>query len=698
MKGKLFFVVLLCCCTLFPCHAEIRIISPAPGVWGNRQVLAFEEDGASKVKGGDVFYSLDGSDSMAHGFAYDGPVLLDKDGEVTLDVSVQERNADGRIDNGKNHKQTISYTVKETDIPTDPFLVKAIKTGFIDVVSGDSISIPSEYRYSIDGGGEEKGRIISCAKENILFRMARLALDDGKGHRYSFLLRVLPNEGEKAQPAEKVPFSITSWSNIRFDDARRIYKIDDSTSWLPHTGAKEAMAIDRTKAHTIYWQSAAYEKGNEISSFYLPPIPHLYTSEGKAGEVSIAVKDADYAIGILLDGALSLRKCAVLDTVCGDEASGIFPVRMYYKGLYQGGIAIPYNIDRCRPPAPVIESSVVNGGITRGDADVAIAGAKDCALYVSVDDGKYVKISANPSGNNGIAADNIARKIVHFAGGKDEEHKIASYCADKMGNVSGTVNYSVTIDKYRYFVDEAKGKIGALGLKDDPCASIEECIKQGGNAFHITVRGMAHITRSAVEKISSCDITIAGERGDEHLFIDGTLETNKKLSLQNLIVKRRADTKDTAGYEPFQGPLIASRGGVICIDGSEVFDEYAPSGIVIKTDGGALCIKNSGVTVNARISASAITSSDTDLRIVNSRISSSAMEGVCVSCFGGNAAIDNSILRNTGQRAHGIELFGTKGCITNNTLEAELKENGDAIYCDKKSADVHQSGNTLQGW
>lgn len=715
-----FSLVLLCvfslCCAKGGYAAsgsaqEYRVISPAPGVWNNRQVLVVETNSGKD----NVFYSLDGSDSAVSGFAYDGPVLLDKDGEVSLDISVQVNNSGYETSSDKKYNQKINYTVQDVPMPEEPFLATALATGFIDCVAGESISIPSTYRYSIDGGGEETGRAISCPKENVLTRMSRLELDDGDGHHYSFVLRMLPvATGDKLdENSAKLPFSITGWNNVNLNDERSIYSIDGGM-WLSHTRGGDPIVLDRTNAHAIYWQTAAYKPGNEIKSFYIPPSPHLYTSTGRAGDVSISVKDEGYAIGVETGGEVYLRKSVVLDTVYADAADGTFPVRMYYKGMYHGSIAIPYNIDRCRPKPPVIESPVVSGGNTRQDVNVTVTGERGSLLYVAVDDGEYIKVKGG--GAEGIAPS----KTVLLEGGAALTHKVAAYCVDQMGNKSDAAEYSVVIDKCRYFVDEVNGKSGALGGADDPCASIAECFLQGGKMLYITVRGNAHITGEVIERIrdASSDVTMIGEKGDEHLFIDGTLIAGGKLLLKNLIIQRGKDTRgkdahgngtrgnDTQGKALYADgangyiscPLIASNNASLSLVGCEVYDEYDKSGIVIHCDGGSLCVNKSGVTSLARMSAAGISTLNTDVKMTASRVSSNAMESVGVSCFGGNVEIDGSLFRATGQRAHGVELFCTKSRVTNNTLEADLKDNGTAIYCGEQNEAIDHSGNIERGW
>ena len=60
-----------------------EIINPSQGKWANKQVLVLDVPA-----GGNVFYSLNGSNPETSGFAYDGPVLIDLTGDIKLSVVI----------------------------------------------------------------------------------------------------------------------------------------------------------------------------------------------------------------------------------------------------------------------------------------------------------------------------------------------------------------------------------------------------------------------------------------------------------------------------------------------------------------------------------------------------------------------------------------------------------------------------------
>lgn len=678
-------------------YAKIKVLSPAAGVWGNRQVLLIEREG--NESNSEVFYSLDGSDPALSGFVYDGPVLLDKGGNVTLNVSSGEE------------KYTIAYTVTEPEI-NEPFLKNAARSLFIDCIAGDVLTLPRSIRYSMDGLSFERGRDLSCPKDNILYRVHPIIIDDGRGNFYSFLLRIMPKAQDTGGEAS-VPFSVRGWNKVRLNDEKSIYSIDGGM-WLPCTGAGEPVTLDRKVSHTIYWQSVAYKKSNPIKSFTLPPMPRLDSSIGEAGEVAITVQgDSGYSIGVMAEGELSFMRSAKLDTVYGDEVSGNFCTKMYYNNVYQGSICLPYSIDRLRPPPPIITSSIASSSsaflsdvlppspspqskaegvqkttvFSRKDVAVCVTGTEGTRLFVSVDGGDYKESGGGVEYTVGIGLGDGGFPVA--------QHKVIAYCVDSKGNKSDSTEYNVLIDKYNYFVDEESGKKGALGREEDAFSSLEECLSYLEGSAHITLRGTVHTSLSSQIAIKDC--VIEGEGDDARLIIGGgTIAVGGKSALKNLILER-GEEKGGKDNGTSSTPLIVSEKAVLDIEGCEVFALYGDNGNVIEVKGGELTIQNSGITGKAKSFVVAVQTEDAKVSIQNSRISATAMEGVCVSSQGGETAVKSSVLKNSGMRAHAVELFNAKGHITDNAIEADLSLSGSLAIYEKNSA-VEKGENEERGW
>ena len=120
-------------------YAQIKVLSPIEGTFANRQMLVIDTDADSA---GDYYYSLNGSDPEAFGFAYDGPVLIDLDGPVELKIAKS----------GKTKSEvTIKYTVLPDGAYTASyasFISSFFDTGILNYTSGAILSIPQELKYS----------------------------------------------------------------------------------------------------------------------------------------------------------------------------------------------------------------------------------------------------------------------------------------------------------------------------------------------------------------------------------------------------------------------------------------------------------------------------------------------------------------------------------------------------------------------
>ena len=121
MKKKLLSVfIILSGILAAPLTAEISLLSPCEGVWGNRQMLVIDNS-----EGGDFFYSIDGADPETFGFAYDGPVLLDVAGEVQLNVT--------RITSGgKKENTSVAFTVQPDNASKTDYKTIFYIAGFIE--------------------------------------------------------------------------------------------------------------------------------------------------------------------------------------------------------------------------------------------------------------------------------------------------------------------------------------------------------------------------------------------------------------------------------------------------------------------------------------------------------------------------------------------------------------------------------------
>lgn len=176
-----------------------KIVSPAPGTWANYQSLIL-----SVPENAVAFYSFTGDNPLYSGFAYDGPVLLEKEGDVVLRiVTVLEDNT--------STEQSITYTV--TLKPTEEqFFTRSQRTPFVSVSSTNSFVMPENTTYTLGDDVQPyiKGRTLALEVPNAVERFVPLVIKDFSS-MYRIMLRI---ESEKSavlranETYESFPFSI----------------------------------------------------------------------------------------------------------------------------------------------------------------------------------------------------------------------------------------------------------------------------------------------------------------------------------------------------------------------------------------------------------------------------------------------------------------------------------------------------------
>ncbi|MBO5690500.1 MAG: hypothetical protein J6R96_01400, partial [Spirochaetaceae bacterium] len=395
------------------------IVSPIEGTWANKQSLVLEVPEANEV-----FYSFSGSHPMESGFAYDGPVMIEAEGAVSLKIALVFSDGNAAI-------YTVDYTVESDETDFDnPFSLN-FRQPVVTYSTGESIGIPAGFSYRLGNssnflpgdkilalqGGTFPHRYLPCeiidGKKAWRFVLspegfpAPLPLSRPRGdsvtemfpeesaqrledkselsqHNFTAGKKVEFYQAPHQKTVEEVadldpslsqmdvpeddaiaddiqgnlpdfdisepPFQITDWTLLTFTRDKLIYSID-TDYWQATEGS---VVVDRSVGHTIYWQSVAYEKGNPIYSFYLPPKPQEQQFEGN--EAVLITLGPDFTFvpeGLGIEPVSSI----LVDAFYGEELQSKFSMDVYYNDLYQGKAAISLLVDKCPPSAPVIYPS-----------------------------------------------------------------------------------------------------------------------------------------------------------------------------------------------------------------------------------------------------------------------------------------------------------------------------------------------------
>lgn len=672
--------------------ADAPVVNPAPGVWANRQALAL-----SLQPGDEAFYSLNGADPESTGFAYDGPVLIDVAGPVTARVSVVSK--DGRRENF-----SVSYTVDES-LPDDgvarEFVESHKASGTIDYQAGSVLRIPESLSYSMGNFPEslEKGGPISYSAACILSRDIPCSLTDGS-RRWRFVIRAMPSRGGSFS-RRSLPFSVDEWDEISLDDKRFIYRVDDGM-WIP-PGRK--VAVDRTAERKISWQSVAYEPGNPIESFSLPPKPTLAVRKSPDGSVAVFLRgDPGYRLGAENSGAAAFFEAAVIDTFPGDEARGTLMASVYFDGARQGSMPVEYDVARRRPSPPVFTSSA-KSFYSRDEVSLRVSGEKGSELFIAqsepwpvgedgADEGSPPSVDAGEYKSAGGASEMSLRL-------SSEEsavyRKVSAYSIDANGNKSDAAEYGVVIDRYNYYIDSSADPAVADGSRARPFASFDGCSGILGKSrfARVTVSGKVEMPKG--ETVISSNCAIEGRPGSSLVFGAGSFVTvrSASLDLKNIVVER----DDSSDLSVNNVPLFNLEFSTLRMDGCEAFASFNKNGTVIAASVSVVSVKNSGVASQSSVYSSALSAVSTKIKIERSRISTVSLTAVNLSAQGGDFELRSSSCKVSGAYGRPVELFGTRSKITGNTFEADLSsasKTGDEVYRDAKNVSLEYSGNSVK--
>ncbi|MBS7260274.1 MAG: chitobiase/beta-hexosaminidase C-terminal domain-containing protein [Treponema sp.] len=687
---KKFFGILFTvfCSTLL--WAQIKIISPVPGTWANKQMLLIDtEDGA------DYFYSLNGENPEVAGFAYDGPVLIDLTGDITVKVT-----------RGFEERTEIKFSVEpyypeENDCRT--FVYSFFETGILNYFSGSEINIPSKLRYTFELNPENYnlGKKLSYSEKCSLTRFLPCTVTDGN-HFWRFIIRANPKSTGSFSRRD-LPFSIVNWNEIVFEDPNLLFRIDNEYWNLPSA----SRVLDRTVSHVIYWQDIAFDVGNPVEFYELPPLPELKSVTNSNGSVSFFLEgDDSYSMTISQKDYpfYELYTELVADTFSGDYINENLDIAVYSDSVYQGVLHTEYEVDKRLPSYPVFKSSSPTFH-ARGTVNLNVMTSPGADLYVAVseplvlEDSDYSKDS--PFFNSVYPADftryaSNADLILQSNSDKPVYYKVLAYSvsADMKSDIS---EYSVIIDSYTFYFDADADPAVANGSKEHPFTNFKQSIDLMGKyrSVNLILKGKISMPEGKTDMDINCDI-----KGTENAVIEFPANSylvvrNSTLQLSNVRI-----TKNSSSARSGTAALIKLENSVLSIDNSEIVYSGNRNATFVDGVNSVIRIADSAATVTAQVYSSFVSSLNTRLTIRNSRIAIVGDTSVAVSSRDSKATCENSSFRVTGILGRIAEFFNTEGYLNNNAFSADLKRGTGSVqpvFCDENSK-ITEVSNRVQGF
>ena len=691
----------------FSLFAEVTVVNPAPGTYANAQSLVIDSNG-----GEEIYYSFSGSDPLAQGFAYDGPVVLDVTGNVELRVAIVDRSQ-----NKTEKKIIFEVAPAESENPEINEFLAGLQSGpCFDYVAGQKISIPWTLGYFfVEGAPFEKGKEISFSKKATVERYLPINLTDGK-NIWRFVLKTMPEEAG-ALSRQEVPFRIDGWTQVVFTDQKSIYSLDGK--WW-QSGAK-ILSIDRNADNEIYFQSADYSSENPVSKVALPAKPGLAAKRTSDGSLLIKIADGTAEAQKYSLGASALAKTKLIgpglypeltiDTFPGDKIETQLPVDVFYERVYQGTLYVDVNINRLTPNVPVITSSA-SGVYARDDVTVSAKCGPKLKLFCSVSNPVEVKPSFKIQD---LGAFDYVQGDYNFYDGQkitlfgDTEkilaYKVSFYSEDEAGVKSATAEYSVIIDKYNYYVNPASDSAAEEGTPFAPFKDLSSLAKivQKRQFSRFYIKGCVSLPAGEISLPNNVEFSGVGEAKVALPANSVLVLKNAGLFAKNIVwekTSKAAPSKKLRGAGKALTNFFIFDHSAATFKNCEVIGLFAGDGTIFNSLSSSLSLESVGVTCNADSYACAVNSSGkSKIAVANSRVLSVADTAVAFSSTGGNVELSNNFAQVSGRMGRPAEFIDTVVSLENNKFTADVQNKGDgykSLYLAGSTQFVLDEGNTYK--
>ena len=710
---KKFFLLLIFAIFSFACFAQIKVLSPVEGTFANRQMLVIDTgSGGASSDSGEYYYSLNGSDPQAFGFAYDGPVLIDLDGPVEIRIT-------------KAGKQKQEVTVRYTVIPDNAFassygsfISSFFDTGLLNYTSGTILSIPSELKYSFGLPPDSflQGRDLSIDEASVLSRFVPCTLlDETNGKKWRFVIRTLP-QSAGVYSRRDVPFTITDWNTITFTNNNYIYKIDSEYWSLPKT----SITLDRSVSHMIKWQNLEYQDGNPVDFFVLPPMPELNETEGVDGSLLFTLNgDASYSMCVLSsDGSDSgvplpyqeLFTQIGVDTFYGDSVSGYLNIGFFANAVYQGMVQIPYDINK-RPPSIPVMTSTAATFYSREPVILSIKGEETSELYYAISEPYIITSSSEVYTADSdlfqsvaigtfVKAEGTTLNLELAPNGNGAVYfKVAAYSKNEK-NQSQTTVYSVIIDQYNYYYNAFADASIADGTSLRPYATFEQCLQaiNKGRYACIRLKGLVTVPAGVHYILSNCVFVNEGDSSFEFEKGASIVVKNSNLTLQDFTISTVENSK--TGYE-VEGivPFFKLEDSVLDIVNCQISAVFDNNGLFTEATRSSVNVSGTIAAVSASSYASFVSGVRTNVNIQNSSVNVTAATCVTLSLNQGDVYLNNNSFKISGDKGRIAELFAMNGSLISNSFKSSLRgsSNATAVYTDK-NCNITQQSNDSYGF
>ncbi len=685
-----------------PVFSASHIISPIPGTWGNRQPLLVDVP-----DGWEVYYSITDSDPLLFGFAYDGPSLLEKDGDVHLKVTAMDRT-------GRRYDFTVDYTVKSYsqlgmhdgwNAAQRKFIVSISMNPIRKYTAGTVLSIPEGFSYaasaasSIDGMKYFKGGLLSLGGESSVVRYVPFVVTDGQEY-FRFIVRTVPAR-ESFDDAALLPFSLSDWETILPNDASYVYRLDDG----PWQGKLSALYVDRGETHVLFWKKESEADDSKAESLVFYPKPSLGCRLRDDGTCAFFLNLPfphleGYRLGRpvspsfpslkQLSSPEGLHEKLVMDAFPGEDLSGSFTCGVYLNGLYQGNLCTEYHLDRLPPAAPKIVPADVDFRVLGDGREVRLESEEGARLFYAasgglpLEDGHPLEagISLNDGQNlPGGQSSGTLPPDLEFTGLEGNSfilpaqqghaclYRVYAYAVDSAGNRGEPSELSVVVGGRNIYVDAGLSRNGESGNGswESPFSSFERAVEAANlNGFSVLhIQGTVPV-QSSVVLAKSC--SIVGSSGVLSFSADAVF----CIDHADVAITDCSLVKDGSGEDGF----ITVQDGSLSCESCDISASFEKEGCLVRLRTASFSALSSSFSAYSSSYSALIDSCASQVRLSSSTCALSSYTAVAFCMVDSDFSLEKSLASVSCYTGRIAELSGGSFRLVGNFFTGFLRAEG----------------------
>lgn len=660
---------------------RLDIISPIPGTWGNRQPLVL-----NVPDGWEAYYSVSGSDPLLFGFAYDGPSLIDQEGDVRLKITALDKT-------GRRYDYGVDYSVKKFS-KLDPagrwsdaqrkFVLTISMNPVRKYTAGSVFSVPEGFSYTassdISSGDVRffKAALLSLTEDSSVIRFVPFVMTDGQDF-FRFIVRTVPAKDGREDYTD-MPFRFSDWETVMPLDASYVLRIDDG----PWQGKPSVLRVDRSETHVLFWKQAGTDDGT-AQNLVLYPRPSLSCKVRNDGSCLFSLElEAPYLSGYTLGKsespsalfpATGLHQSLVLDAFPGEDIAGNFTCGVYLEGVYQGEISAPYHVDRMPPRPPKIIAAKLTGLDFADSREVRVESEPGARIFSAYSEALTQGGPDFSAADYKILAGNSM--FLPAAGDASMTYRVSAYAVDAAGNAGEKQETTVTVDGRNVYVkapDSARTSATDTdtgnGSSEAPFASFERAVQAVNSNEGLTVHIEGNvIVRSDIVLTKRCAV----EAGRGCL----TFEGNASLSVEGTDVAFK-DCTILAGSmnDRENSSFIMARDARVSFDGCDVSANFVREGKLITLSYSALTAKSSSFSATASSYATLVDSHASRVEIDSSTCALSAYTSVAFCMIGCDLRMRNSVIGVSCYTGRVAEISGGSFIMDGNIMTGAIRAEG----------------------